>query len=93
MSLYNEKEVETHLICPYCKGDGEINNLGHYLKILRQQANLTQCEMGSYAGYSRTQIQHVERGLRNPSPALLDRYRELPVSQAFKLPMKTLYPR
>ena len=49
--------------------------------------------MGSYAGYSRTQIQHVERGLRNPSPALLDRYRELPVSQALKLPMKTLYPR
>ena len=93
MTAHNEKEVDTHLVCPYCEGDGLIKNLGHYLKTLRQQAQLTQYEMGTYTGYSRTQIQGVERGLRNPSPALLESYKALPISQPLKLPMKILYPR
>ena len=93
MALHNEKSVDTHIICPYCEGEGEIKNLGYYLKTLRQQAQLTQYEMGTYTGYSRTQIQGVERGLRNPSPALLESYKTLPISQALKLPMKILYSR
>ena len=48
MSLHNEKSVDTHIICPYCEGEGEIKNLGYYLKTLRQQAQLTQYEMGTY---------------------------------------------
>tara|TARA_B100000949_G_C14108339_1_gene377226 strand:- start:99 stop:383 length:285 start_codon:yes stop_codon:yes gene_type:complete len=91
--FYNEKPIDSHITCPYCDGEGAITNLGYYLQTLRKQAQLTQREMGTYAGYSRTQIQGVERGLRNPSPALLTSYQKLPISQALKLPVKILFPR
>jgi len=90
MALYNEKPTKNYVICPYCEGDGTIINLGKYLSILRKQSHLSQIEMGSYAGYSRTQIQAVEKGLRNPSPMLLKSYQNLPYSGPLKLPMKTL---
>jgi len=89
MALYNEKPIMNHIICPYCDGTGKIKNLGKYLSILRKQSHLSQIEMGMYAGYSRTQIQSVERGLRNPSPMLLESYKNLPSSGPLKLPIKT----
>jgi len=90
MALYNEKPTKNYVICPYCEGDGTIINLGKYLSILRKQSHLSQIEMGSYSGYSRTQIQAVEKGLRNPSPMLLKSYQNLSYSGSLKLPMKTL---
>ena len=90
MALYNEKPTKNYVICPYCKGDGTIINLGKYLSILRKQSHLSQIDMGIYSGYSRTQIQAVEKGLRNPSPTLLKSYQNLPYSGPLKLPMKTL---
>ena len=89
MALYNEKSIDTLIPCPYCDGEGTIINLGKYLSILRKQSHLSQIEMGNYSGYSRTQIQSVERGLRNPSPMLLESYNNLPVSGPLKLPIKT----
>ena len=89
MALYNEKPTKNYVICPYCEGDGTIINLGKYLSILRKQSHLSQIEMGNYSGYSRTQIQSVELGLRNPSPMLLESYNNLPVSGPLKLPIKT----
>jgi len=90
MALYNAKPTKNYVICPYCDGNGTIINLGKYLSILRRKSHLSQIEMGNYAGYSRTQIQAVEKGLRNPSPMLLESYQSLPVSGLLKLPMKTL---
>ena len=90
MALYNEKAIETQITCPYCEGEGAITNLGLYLRILRKQSLLSQRDMGKYSGYSRTQIQFVERGLRNPSPMLLESYQSLPSSGPLKLPIKTL---
>ena len=90
MAIYNEKRITSYVACPYCDGKGRIVNLGKYLSILRKQSHLSQIEMGKYAGYSRTQIQSVERGIRNPSPILLERYQNLPISGPLKLPMKTL---
>jgi len=89
MALYNEKVKEAHLICPYCDGEGLIINLGKYLSVLRKQSHFSQAEMGKYSGYSRTQIQNVERGLRNPSAMLLKSYRSLPASGPLKLPIKS----
>lgn len=88
MALHNEKSIESHITCPYCEGEGEIINLGKYLSVLRKQSHFSQIEMGVYSGYSRTQIQSVERGLRNPSPALLKSYQNLPFSGPLKLPIK-----
>jgi len=93
MALYNEKPIESHVICPYCEGEGAIINLGKYLSVLRKQSHFSQIEMGVYSGYSRTQIQSVERGLRNPSPMLLESYQTLPSSGPLKLPIKTLFVR
>jgi len=90
MALYNEKSSQNYVICAYCNGDGTIINLGKYLSILRKQSHLSQIEMGKYSGYSRTQIQAVEKGLRNPSPILLKSYQGLPTSGPLKLPLKTL---
>ena len=89
MAIYNEKSITRYVACPYCDGHGRIINLGKYLSILRKQSHLSQIEMGNYSGYSRTQIQSVERGLRNPSPMLLESYNNLPVSGPLKLPIKT----
>ena len=88
MALYNEQPIESHITCPYCEGEGVIINLGKYLSVLRKQSHFSQIEMGVYSGYSRTQIQFVERGLRNPSPMLLKSYQSLPSSGPFKLPTK-----
>ena len=93
MALYNEKPIESHIICPYCEGEGVIINLGKYLSVLRKQSHLSQKEMGNYSGYSRTQIQAVERGIRNPSPMLLKSYQGLSSSGPLKLPIKTLFAR
>jgi DNA-binding XRE family transcriptional regulator len=89
MALYNEKRIEDHLICPYCDGEGLIINLGKYLSVLRKQSHFSQKEMGIYSGYSRAQIQSVERGMRNPSPMLLNSYQNLPSSGPLKLPIKS----
>jgi DNA-binding XRE family transcriptional regulator len=87
MALYNEKLIDTHIPCPYCDGEGTVINLGKYLSILRKQSHLSQVEMGSYSGYSRTQIQSVERGLRNPSPMLLESYQKLHSPGILRLPI------
>ena len=74
MAIYNEKSITRYIACPYCNGQGRIINLGKYLSILRKQSHLSQIDMGIYSGYSRTQIQAVEKGLRNPSPMLLTKF-------------------
>ena len=89
MPLYNEKPIPNHITCPYCEGSGKIINLGKYLSVLRKQSHLSQIEMGNYSGYSRTQIQSVERGLRNPSPMLLESYKNLPPTGLLKPAIKT----
>jgi len=87
MALYNEKSIDTLIPCPYCDGEGTIINLGKYLSIIRKQSHLSQVEMGNYSGYSRTQIQSVERGLRNPSPMLLESYQKLRSPSILRLPI------
>lgn len=46
--------------------------LGKQIKLLREQAGLTQKEFGSQVGYGEHQISAMERGLRTPQPEFLD---------------------
>ena len=68
---------EETLCCPYCKGEGYVQNPGYELRIRRQQAGLNQWEFAEICGWSRTSIQEVERGLRPPNPHLIEEYRRL----------------
>ena len=60
--------------CPYCSGTGQVPSLAVFLRTVRKGAELTQKELSGISGYSRTQIQMVERGKRNPSPGLVMSY-------------------
>ena len=79
----HNKNVEQTLCCPYCKGEGYIQNPGWELRIRRQEAGLNQWEFAKICGWSRTSIQEVERGLRPPNPHLVEEYRKLPRIQRY----------
>ena len=68
---------EDTLCCPYCKGEGWIQNPGWELRIRRQEAGLNQRQFSEISGWGRTSIQMVERGLRPPDPHLIEAYRKL----------------
>ena len=71
-------EPEQTLCCPYCKGEGWIQNPGWELRLRREQAGLTQKEFVKQSCYERTTIQLVERCLRRPPQILIEEYRKLP---------------
>lgn len=70
-------EPEQTLCCPYCKGEGWIQNPGWELRVRREQAGLTQKDFVKTSAWARTTIQQVERGLRRPPPQLIEEYRRL----------------
>nr|WP_316520519.1 helix-turn-helix transcriptional regulator [Kitasatospora sp. K002] len=45
--------------------------LGKQIKILREQAGMTQKQLGDHVGYTEQMISAVERGVRTPQPELL----------------------
>ncbi len=60
--------------CPYCKGTGRIDaSLATRLVALRSTKDVTQDEVASAAGVSRSQIANLERGRGEPSIASLVR--------------------
>lgn len=60
--------------CPYCKGTGKIEaSLAVRLQTLREKKGVTQGEVASVAGISRTQIANLERGRGEPSISSLVR--------------------
>ena len=83
ISKGKNKSMEQNLCCPYCKGEGYIQNPGWELRIRRQEAGLNQWEFAKICGWSRTSIQEVERGLRPPNPHLVEEYRKLPRIQRY----------
>jgi len=74
IGLGREKPPTKSMDCPYCSGTGQVPNLAVFLRTVRKGAELTQKELSGITGYSRTQIQMVERGKRNPSPGLVMSY-------------------
>lgn len=72
------KTKEHTLCCPYCLGEGWIDNPGFEFRIRRLDAGLTQREFSEISGWSRGAIQGVERGLHQPNPHLVKEYRKLP---------------
>ena len=74
IGLGREKLPVKAMNCPYCNGMGRVPSLAIFLRTARKGAELTQKEMSIISGYSRTQIQMVERGKRNPSPGLVMSY-------------------
>jgi DNA-binding XRE family transcriptional regulator len=73
----HNKNVAQTLCCPYCLGEGWIQNPGSELRVRRQDAGVTQREFVKICGWSRTSISEVERGLRPPNPQLVSEYRKL----------------
>ncbi|MVB04204.1 helix-turn-helix domain-containing protein [Agrobacterium vitis] len=60
--------------CPYCKGSGRVTaSLSVRLTTLRDLKGVTQAEVASAAGISRTQIANLERGRGEPSISSLIR--------------------
>jgi transcriptional regulator with XRE-family HTH domain len=60
--------------CPYCKGTGKIEaSLPVRLVSLRETRGVTQGEVATAAGVSRTQIANLERGRGEPSISSLVR--------------------
>ena len=74
IGLGREKPPTKSMDCPYCSGTGQVPNLAVFLRTVRKGAELTQKELSGITGYSRTLIQMVERGKRNPSPGLVMSY-------------------
>ena len=74
IGLGREQLPTKFIDCPYCHGNGQVPNLAVFLRTVRKGAELTQKELSNISGYSRTQIQMVERGKRNPSPGLVTSY-------------------
>ena len=72
-----EKTLEKECVCPYCNGEGILPNISNFFRILRKTAGLTQKEFAQLSGYSRTQIQMVEVGKRNPTNYLIQSYLKL----------------
>ena len=83
--LVREKKLETECICPYCNGNGILPNISNFFRILRKDAGLTQKEFANLSGYSRTQIQMVEVGKRNPTNNLIQSYLDLKNDSIWKL--------
>jgi DNA-binding XRE family transcriptional regulator len=81
VGLGREKPPDRYIDCPYCHGIGQVPNLAIFLRTVRKGAELTQKELSIISGYSRTQIQMVERGKRNPSPGLVMSYISLQRSE------------
>ena len=77
IGLGREKPPTKSMGCPYCSGTGQVPSLAVFLRTVRKGAELTQKELSGISGYSRTQIQMVERGKRNPSPGLVMSYMAL----------------
>ena len=77
VGLGREKLPTKSMSCPYCSVTGQVPSLAVFLRTVRKGAELTQKELSSISGYSRTQIQMVERGKRNPSPGLVMSYMSL----------------
>ena len=46
--------------------------IGRQVKLLREQAGLTQKELGDRLGYGEDQISSLERGRRTPQPEVLE---------------------
>ena len=50
--------------------------LGFNLRARREDAGMSQAQLGARVQCTRQQIDYIERGMRNPSAALLRRLRE-----------------
>ncbi|MGP3950615.1 helix-turn-helix domain-containing protein [Streptomyces sp. 7N604] len=58
-------------------GAGFLQCFGKQMKLLREQAGLTQAELGSRLGYGEDQVASVEQGRRIPKPQMIDKADEV----------------
>lgn len=65
-------------VCPRCGGVGKIpdDSVGPVMRALRQKHGVAIKALSRELGVSRTYIYDLEKGVRNWSPELIERYRE-----------------
>lgn len=60
--------------CPFCRGEADHKAIGHRMAQEREKMGMAQSELGLAMNLSATYICDLEKGRRNWTPQMIDRY-------------------